>query len=434
MIASSTPTLPKRGAETSRAVWITGIGLVTSLGQGVAEVWANLLAGRSGISEIERFDTSAFPTRIAGEVKSFDPDSFIHKKDSRIMDRFIQFGVVASWSALRDAGLDEAVLRNNDRAGVIIGSGVGGLATVEQQAVELHSRGLRNVNPFYIPMMLINMASAHVSIATGARGPTSAVATACAAGANAIGDGLRAIQRGEAEIMICGASEALYPLSVAGFCRSRALATEFSTPADASRPFDRRRSGFVLAEGAAIVILESREHAIARGAKAYAELLGYGQAADAYNITMPHPRGEGAALSMRKALSDAGLAPSAVNYVNTHGTATRLGDSAETLAIKEVFGPDAPRIPASSTKSMTGHLLGASGALEAAISALAVCSDAIPPTINLEEPDPECDLDYVRDGARRTEVRYAMSNSFAFGGHNVSLLLGKPPEGARRSV
>lgn len=415
-------------------VFVTGIGLVTSFGQSVPDVWASLLAGRSGISEIERFPTAAFPVRIGGEVKAFDPDAFIAKKDSRLMDRFIQFGVVASCSALEDAGLNGGQLRGSDRAGVIIGSGVGGMNTVEEQALQLHQKGLRNVSPFYIPMMLINMVAAHVSIAGELRGPTSAVATACAAGANAIGDSMRLIQRGDADVMVCGASEALYPLSLAGFCRSRALATEFSAPARASRPFDARRGGFVLAEGAAVIVLEAEDHALARGARAYAELCGYGQASDAFNITMPHPEGTGAALSITKALADAGIGVDAVDYINAHGTATRLGDPSETRAIKTAFGSAAAQIPISSIKSMTGHLLGASGALEAAVSALAVWSGQIPPTINLEEPDPECDLDYVPGCARQRPLRHALSNTFAFGGHNVGLVFGQAQPALRRAT
>ncbi|HKY35260.1 MAG TPA: beta-ketoacyl-ACP synthase II [Polyangiaceae bacterium] len=417
-----------------RRVFVTGIGLVTAFGQSVPDVWASLLAGRSGISEIERFPTAGFPVRIGGEVKAFDPDAFIAKKDSRLMDRFIQFGVAASWSALEDAGLNGGQLRGSDRAGVIIGSGVGGMNTVEEQSLQLHQKGLRNVSPFYIPMMLINMVAAHVSIAGELRGPTSAVATACAAGANAIGDSLRLIQRGDADVMVCGASEALYPLSLAGFCRSRALATEFSAPARASRPFDARRGGFVLAEGAAVIVLEAEDHALGRGARAYAELCGYGQASDAFNITMPHPEGTGAALSMTKALADAGIGADAVDYINAHGTATRLGDPSETRAIKAAFGSAAPQIPISSIKSMTGHLLGASGALEAAVSALTVWSGKIPPTINLEEPDPECDLDYVPGCARQRAVRHALSNTFAFGGHNVGLVFGQVEPVLRRAT
>ncbi len=417
-----------------RRVFVTGIGLVTAFGQSVPEVWASLLAGRSGISEIERFPTAGFPVRIGGEVKAFDPDAFIAKKDSRLMDRFIQFGVAASWSALEDAGLNGGQLRGSDRAGVIVGSGVGGMNTVEEQALQLHQNGLRNVSPFYIPMMLINMVAAHVSIAGELRGPTSAVATACAAGANAIGDSLRLIQRGDADVMVCGASEALYPLSLAGFCRSRALATEFSAPARASRPFDARRGGFVLAEGATVIVLEAEDHALARGARAYAELCGYGQASDAFNITMPHPEGTGAALSMTKALADAGIGVDAVDYINAHGTATRLGDPSETRAIKTAFGSAAAQIPISSIKSMTGHLLGASGALEAAVSALAVWSGQIPPTINLEEPDPECDLDYVPGCARKRPLRHALSNTFAFGGHNVGLVFGQAQPALRRAT
>jgi 3-oxoacyl-[acyl-carrier-protein] synthase II len=415
-------------SQMRRRVVITGIGLVTSLGQGVEEVWGKLLAGVSGIGLLDRFDTEAYPVKIAGQVRGFDPDPFIDPKDSRLMDLYMQFGVVASHLALRDAGLDPRTMASTERVGVIIGSGIGGGATFEAQVLEMKARGARRVHPACIPMVLINMAAAHVSMAFGIRGPTSAVSTACSSGANAIGDGLRMIQHGYADAMICGGAEStLYPFGVAGFWTARALSTRYDSPASASRPFDAERNGFVIAEGAAIVVLEALEHARARGARVYAELRGYGMSSDAYNMTMPRPDGSGAAQCMRAALADAGVTTDDVGYVNAHGTATKLGDVGETLALKDVFGPRALAVPVSSTKSMTGHLLGAAGSLEAAITALALRDDTMPPTINLEHPDPECDLDYV-PGQARTGIRgVALTNSFAFGGHNVALVLDRAP-------
>ncbi len=408
-----------------RRVVVTGLGTVTPFGEDAGVFWSAMLAGRSAVSQIERFDTGNFPVTIAAEIKDFDPARYLERRDYRMMDRFVQYAVVAALQAWQDAGLPEVggSALDGDRIGVAIGSGVGGTGSFQEHAAMLAEGGVKAVPPFHLPMFLPNMATAQVSIRFGATGPTTTVATACAAGANSIGDAFRMIERGDADVMLAGGSEAaLHPMGLAGFCTARALSRRNSDPAGASRPFDNGRDGFVLGEGAAVLILESADHARARGAGVYAELAGYASTADSYNTTMPAPDGAGAARCMRLAIKDAGLTPEDIDYVNAHGTATKLGDRAETQAIKSVFGDHAYRLACSSTKSMTGHLLGASGAVEAAISALAVRHDEVPPTINLSEPEAECDLDYVAGGSRAMKTRVAMSNSFAFGGHNASLV------------
>ena len=404
-------------------VVITGVGAVTPLGVGVDALWEGVLAGRSGIRRITRFDPSPFPTQIAGEVPDFDPTAFMERKDARRMDRFTQFAVASVAMALEDAGLrlDDV---DRDRLGVVMGTGIGGIETFVEQAGVMAERGPDRVSPFFIPMMIANMAAGQVAIRFGARGPNSTLVTACAASAHAVGEAFRILQRGEADVMITGGAEAaIVPLGVAGFCAMKALSTRNDDPAAASRPFDRDRDGFVMAEGAGALILETLEHARRRGARVYAEIIGYGTTADAYHITQPAPGGEGGARAMQAALADAGLAPEQVDYINAHGTSTPQGDVAETQAIKRVFGEHAYRLAVSSTKSMTGHLLGAAGAVETILTALALRDGVLPPTINLDEPDPECDLDYVPNRARRRDIAVALSNSFGFGGQNACLAL-----------
>ena len=414
--------------EPRRRAVITGIGLVTALGNDVETFWRSIVAGRSGISPIELFDPSPYPTRIAGEIKDFTPEPYVARKDARLMARFTQFGVVAGLRALEDAALDVPRDVDAERVGIIIGSGAGGQEVIEEQALVLHRDGLRAMNPYYGPMMLINIVAAHLSIRTGARGHTVGMASACAAGAHAIGDGLRLIQHDEADVMLCGGTEApIHPLGLAGFCAMRALSTQNDDPERASRPFDRGRDGFVMSEGAAVVVVEELQHALARNRPIYAELVGYGANTDGYHMTAPRPDGRWQACCMERALGDAGLEPHQVDYLNAHATATKVGDVGETRAIKAAFGEHAPRLACSSTKSMTGHMLGAAGTLEAVIAALSVRDDVVPPTINLDDPDPECDLDFVPGAARRTTVRAALSNSFGFGGHNAVLAIAKAP-------
>lgn len=409
-----------------RRVVVTGMGVVSSLGQQLETFWSNIVAGRSGISAFEPYKVQDLAIHIGGAVKDFSPDEYIERKESRLMERFTQFAVVASLRALADAKLEAAKEPDGERMGVIIGSGTGGQSLVEAQALCLQRGGVRELNPYYVPMMLINIAPATVAMKTGARGPTTAFATACSAGANSIGEAFRSIQHNETDVMICGGTEApLFPLGVAGFAAMRALSTRDDDPTRASRPFDRDRNGFVLAEGAGVLVLEALEHALARNARIYAELIGYGTNTDGYHVTMPSPQGTGAAKCMKRAIDDAGLRPEEIDYINTHGTSTKLGDISETRGIKATFGEHARKLAISSTKSMTGHMLGAAGAVEAIISVLSVQNDVVPPTINLENPDPECDLDYVPGVARKMPVRTALSNSFAFGGHNASLIFRK---------
>lgn len=404
-----------------RRVAITGIGVISPVGTGKEKFWEALKAGRSGVGPVTRFKADDFPTRIAGEVKDFDPAAFLEKKDLKRMDRFAQYAVAASKMAVADAGL-ELDKEDRERIGVILGTGIGGTETFEEQHQILLEKGPGRISPFFIPMMIANMGAAQVAIILGLRGANFTVVNACAASANALGAALRTIQYGEADVVISGGSEAsVTPMALGGFCAMKALSTRNDEPERASRPFDRLRDGFVLGEGAGVVILESLEHAQRRGARIYAELAGYGCTADAYHITAPAPDGEGAARAMRLALEDAGLTVEDVDYINAHGTSTDLNDRLETEAIKKVFGPRAYQLAVSSIKSMTGHLLGAAGAVELIATVLTVYEGIVPPTINYENPDPDCDLDYVPNTARRLDVRAALSNSLGFGGHNVAL-------------
>ncbi|HXE80178.1 MAG TPA: beta-ketoacyl-ACP synthase II [Vicinamibacterales bacterium] len=405
-----------------RRVVVTGIGLVSSVGIGTAENWSALLAGRSGIGRITRFDTSQFSTQIAGEVKGFDPLAFIERKDVKKMDIFIQYAIAASQFAMDDAGLKVRPERA-DRVGVYIASGIGGFQTIEREHRALLEHGPRRISPFFIPSAIINLAAGQVSIRFGAKGPNSATCTACSASAHAIGDAFEIIARGDADAMIAGGSEAaITPMGVGGFGAMRALSTRNDEPERASRPFDRDRDGFIIGEGAGVIVLETLESALDRGATIYAELVGYGMSADAYHITAPSEDGDGAVRVMTRAMKRAGVSPEEIDYINAHGTSTPYNDRLETLAIKKCFGEHARSIAISSTKSMTGHLLGAAGGLEAGITALAVHHQCVPPTINLDNPDPDCDLDYVPHEARDLQIRYALSNSFGFGGTNAALL------------
>jgi len=410
----------------ARRVVVTGLGLITSLGQRVEDFWRRLLAGESGISAIERFDASGFTVRIAGEVKDFDPEVCIDKRETRHLDRFAQMAVAAADQAVKDSGLDLANLPDPFRAGAIVGSGIGGLAEFEEQHRRLLEKGPMRVSPFMVPKLMINAAAGQISIRYAIKGPNAGVANACASANNAIGQALWTIQSDEADLMITGGSEAaLTPLGLAGFCAARALSTRNDEPARASRPFDLQRDGFVLSEGAGIIVLEEYEHAKRRGAKVYAEVIGFGMSGDGLHIVQPDPEGRGAAGAMRAMLNDGCAEPDSVDYINAHGTATPLGDIAETKAIKAVFGDHARRLAISSTKSSIGHLLGASGGVEFIATALAIRDQVAPPTINLEDPDPECDLDYVPLKPRPMSIRRAASNSFGFGGHNACLLLQK---------
>lgn len=406
-------------------VVITGIGVVSPVGNNKNDFWKSLVEGVSGLGPITRFDASQYATRIAGEVKGFEAKDFMDRKEARHMDRFTQFAVAAAKMAVEDSGLDLETI-DHEQMGVVLGSGIGGVETMEDQKQTLLERGPGRVSPFLVPMMISNMAAGQVSISFGALGPNETIVTACASGTNAIGDAYRIIQRGEAEMMITGGSEAaITPLAVAGFAAMKAMSTRNDEPQKASRPFDTDRDGFVMSEGAGIVILESLEHAQKRSAHIYAEVVGYGSTADGYHITAPEPEGRGAARAMALALKDADLEPAAVDYINAHGTSTDLNDRGETQAIRKVFGPAADKVAVSSTKSMTGHLLGAAGAIEAIACALAIQNSIIPPTINLDNQDPACDLDYVPNTARAAQVQVAMSNSFGFGGHNACLILKK---------
>ncbi len=408
-----------------RRVVITGLGLITPLGIGAEENWSAMLEGRSGIGTITSFDSSSLPVHIAGEVKGFDPADYIEKKEIKKMDRFIHFAIAASQMAMDDSGL-RITGANAERVGVVVGSGIGGLPAIEHYHQALLEKGYKRVTPFFIPMLIINLAAGRVSMRFGAKGPNSAVCTACATGTHAIGDAFRIVQRGEADAMIAGGTEAVIaPLGMVGFAVMKALSRRNDEPEKASRPFDRDRDGFVMGEGAGIVILESLESAIKRGAKIYAEVVGYGMTGDAYHITSPAPGGEGAVRCMTITLKDAGVSPDEVDYINAHGTSTKFNDEVETEAIKTVFGKHAYEMVVSSTKSMTGHLLGAAGGVEAAVSALSVFNNTVPPTINLENPDPQCDLDYVTHTYRERTVNYALSNSFGFGGTNACLLFKK---------
>ncbi|HMO24736.1 MAG TPA: beta-ketoacyl-ACP synthase II [Tepidisphaeraceae bacterium] len=410
----------------SRRVVITGLGVITSLGELAGEVFDKLCESKSGIGPVTRWDLSKFPVRFGGECTHFDVTNYgVDVREGRRMDRFGQFGIAASVAAVRDSGIDFSTL-NPFRCGVLIGSGIGGIETLEEQHEVLIAKGPTRLTPFTVPRLMVNAASGNVSIMYGLRGPNSAIATACATGSNAIGDAARLIQHDQADVMIAGGSEAaLSKLGMASFIAARALSTRNEEPQRASRPWDKDRDGFVMAEGAGIVLLEEYEHAKARGARIYAELIGYGMSADANHITAPCEDGSGASKAMELALLDARINGSDVDYVNAHGTSTPLGDAAETLALKRTFGDHAKKLAVSSTKSAIGHLLGASGGVEAVFSALAVYRDVAPPTINLETPDPACDLDYVPNTARKMRINVAMSNSFGFGGHNASLVFRK---------
>jgi 3-oxoacyl-[acyl-carrier-protein] synthase II len=409
---------------TRRRVVITGMGTVNPLGHDVPEYWKGLLAGRSGVGPIEQFDTSAFKVHFAGEVKGFDPKKYLDHKTARHLDRFAQFAMAASIQAVNDSGVDYSK-EDPFRCGVILGSGIGGLNEFEEQHGRYLKSGPDRISPFVIPKMIVNAASGNVSIHFGLRGPNTAVATACASAAHAISDAMRAIQYDDADVMLAGGSEStITPMALGGFVSARALSTRNDNPPAASRPFDRDRDGFVLAEGAGLVVLEELEHARQRGATIHAELLGTGSSADAHHITAPEENGVGAIYAMRMALRDARANTEEVQYVNAHGTSTELGDAAETRAIKEVFGNHARRLAISSTKSMTGHLLGASGGIELIACALSIRQSVVHPTINYQNPDPACDLDYVPNTPREMRVRRAISNSFGFGGHNCCLVIG----------
>ncbi len=408
-----------------KRVVVTGVGMITPVGIGVDSSWNNLIEGRPGIGKITQFDASAFPTQIAGEVQGFNPEDYIELKEIKKMERFIHFSVAAASMAVNDAGL-KITDKTADRTGVIVGSGIGGLHAIEHYHSAFLEKGPRRISPFFIPMLIVNLASGQISIKFGAKGPNSAVATACATGSHSIGDAFRIIQRGDADAMIAGGTEAVItPLGIGGFNAMKALSTRNNEPEKASRPFDAERDGFVMGEGAGIVILEDLETAENRGARIYAEIVGYGMTADAYHITAPSPGGEGAARCMEMALKDGGANPSEINYINAHGTSTKYGDEIETTAIKTVFGEYARKVSVSSTKSMTGHLLGAAGGVEAVVTVLSICNDIVPPTINLDNPDPECDLDYVPLKARKMTVNYGLTNSFGFGGTNACLLFKK---------
>jgi 3-oxoacyl-[acyl-carrier-protein] synthase II len=405
-----------------RRVVVTGVGLVSPLGVGTEQTWQGLLAGRSGMAPITLFDASQHTTRFAAEVKGFDPGNWIEKKEIKKMDRFIQFAVAAADLALADSGV-KIEPANAEMVGVCIGSGIGGFATIEREHETMLKQGPRRISPFFIPAAIVNLASGWISIRTGAKGPNTATCTACTTSAHAVGDSYRIIQRGEADVMIAGGSEAaITPLGVGGFCSMRALSTRNEEPEKASRPFDRDRDGFVIGEGSGVVILEDLDHARRREARVYAELVGYGMSSDAYHISAPCENGDGAMRVMRRTLQDAGVRPEDVGYVNVHGTSTPQGDRVEVLALKGVFGEHARRMAISSTKSMTGHLLGAAGGLEAGITVLALRDQMLPPTINQENPDPECDLDVVPNKARPAALTHALTNSFGFGGTNGALL------------
>ena len=400
---------------------VTGIGIISPLGNSTEETWAGLIAGRSGVDYITRFDTSQHKVRFAAETKGFDPLNFVEKKEMKKMDNFIFYAIAASQEAIADSGL-KVTPENAEMIGTYIGSGIGGFSVFEREHTKMMEGGPGRISPFFIPASIVNLASGYVSIYNGTKGPNSATATACSSGAHAIGDSFKIIQRGDAVAMICGGTEgAITPMSIGGFAAMHALSTRNDDPQHASRPFDKERDGFVIGEGAGIVILEELEHAKARGAKIYAEVIGYAMTGDAFHITNPDM--DGPKRVMLKAINDAGLEPTVVDYVNVHGTSTPVGDINETNALKAAFGEHAYKLAASSTKSMTGHLLGGAGGLEAGITALTVHHQIIPPTINYETPDPDCDLDYVPNVARATKVDYALSNSFGFGGTNAALLL-----------
>jgi 3-oxoacyl-[acyl-carrier-protein] synthase II len=408
-----------------RRVVVTGMGMVSPLGMGVEKTWNALIQGKSGVGRITRFDSTGFDTQIAAEVKDFAPENFIDKKEARRMDIFIQYAVAAAVMAMGDSQF-KITPQNAERVGVVVGAGLGGLTTIESYHKILLEKGPGRISPFFIPMLIVNEAPGHISMRFGAKGPNSSVVTACATGNHNIGDAWKMIQRGDADAIIAGGVEStITPLAVGGFNAMKALSTRNSEPEKASRPFDKDRDGFVMGEGAGIILLEEMEQALKRGAKIYAEIVGYGLTGDAYHITAPAPDGEGAARCMAMALKDAGIRPEEVDYINAHGTSTDYNDLYETIAIKTVFKEHARKIPVSSTKSMTGHLLGGAGGVESIFTVLTIFQGVIPPTINYETPDPNCDLDYVPNVARKAEVRVALSNSFGFGGTNAVLVFKK---------
>lgn len=407
-----------------RRVVVTGLGAVTPLGNDVETTWSNVLEGKCGIGPLTRLNPDEYPAKVAAELKDFDPEQYVDRKEARKMDRFTQYAVAASMMAVKDAAL-EITEDIANRVGVWIGSGIGGMETFENQFETFQKRGYRRVSPFFVPMIIPDMAAGQVSILLGAKGINSCTVTACATGTNSIGDAFKVIQRGDADVMVTGGTEApITKMSMAGFCANTALSTN-PDPQKASRPFDADRDGFVMGEGAGIIVLEDLEHAVARGAKIYAEIVGYGSTGDAHHITAPAPGGEGGARAMNIALEDGGLSAEDVDYINAHGTSTPYNDKYETMAIKEVFRDHAYKVAVSSTKSMTGHLLGAAGGVEAIFSVLALQDNVLPPTINYETPDPDCDLDYVTEGSRKAEVNVAMSNSLGFGGHNATIVFKK---------
>src|SRR5881296_2306575 len=406
-------------------VVVTGLGAVTPVGNTADEFWSALLQGRSGVGPITKFDATGYPTRIAGEVRDFDPLNFVDKKEARRLDPYLQYAVASAALAVQDAALDTGTI-DGSRFGVLIGSGIGGITTLLDTHRTLLEKGPDRVSPFFIPMMIVNMASGLVSMRFGAKGPNSSVVTACATGNHAIGDSFKIIQRGDADVMIAGGAEAIVvPLTIAGFCSMKAMSTRNDEPQKASRPFDAGRDGFVCGEGGGVLVLESLEHARGRDARIYGEIVGYGMTGDAHHMTAPDPEGDGAARAMAGALQDARLSPSDIDYINAHGTSTPYNDKFETLAIKRVFGEHARKLAVSSTKSMTGHLLGAAGGVEAIATAFAIHHGILPPTINYETPDPDCDLDYVPNQARKQGVDVALSNAFGFGGTNATLAFRK---------
>ncbi len=411
----------------TRRVVITGLGAVTPLGNDVPTTWSNVIAGRSGAGLITQFDASGYKTRFACEVKDFDVTLVVGKKEARRMDRFTQFAVTAARQALDDSGVS-VTSDGSWRAGVFIGTGIGGIGTLESEIRQMLTKGPDRISPFLVPMMLPDTAAAQVAIQFGLRGPNMAVVTACASGNNAIGEAVDCIRRDAADVMLAGGSDAaIIPIAIGGFSNMTAISSRNDAPERASRPFDKERDGFVIGEGAAVLVLEEAEHAVARGARIYGEVLGYGSSDDAFHVTAPEENGTGAAVAMQAALKQAGLRPDQIDYINAHGTSTQLNDRSETAAIKSVFGEAAFRIPISSTKSMTGHLLGAAGAIEAVFCAKVIEEGIIPPTINYEQPDPACDLDYVPNLARQKPVNIVMSNSFGFGGHNAVVIFGRYP-------
>ena len=408
-----------------RRVVVTGLGVISPVGNDIETFWKNLVSGKSGIGLIESFDASGFESRIAGEIKAYDPSAYLSPKEAKRMERFVQFAVCAAKQAYENSGLDLAK-EDPYRLGVLIGSGIGSLHAIEEQHTILLQKGPSKISPFLIPTLIVNMAPGQVSISLGLKGPNSCVATACASGSHAVGDAFEVIQRGDAEVMVAGGTEScITPMGIGGFCAMKALSVRNNDPPAASRPFDLDRDGFVMGEGSGILILEEYEHAKHRGATLYGEVIGYGMTGDAYHMTAPSPSGEGAARAMKQALERAQIPPTGIDYINAHGTSTPLNDKMETLAIKRIFGDHAKKIPVSSTKSMTGHTLGAAGGIEALACCLTLSRGVIHPTINYQTPDPECDLDYVPNTAREAKVTVCLSNSLGFGGHNATLIFKK---------